>query len=213
MFVFGFFPIPLSHATKKMVIFSVLFVAVSHWDKKIVLFFALSHGNKKIFCLLHWVTVTKKLVYVAGGKKTKKGTKMLHFWYFLPFLALFVTFLHFVCPFPYFFKRIYTLWHFLCNIYQFCLSQRQTKNPFVAVTQCNKQNKSLSQWLSATNNILKKKSNIFVAWDKGIGKKAKNKHPLKFEFYHRYQITLGYFLLHFWDEYHFKNINDCHKSG
>ena len=55
---------------------------------------------------------------------------------------------------------------------------RQTKFLFVAVTQCN--------------NNTEKKSNLFVACNKEIEKKAKNKHPSKFEFHQRYQIALGY---------------------
>ena len=40
--------------------------------------------------------------------------------------------------------------------------------------------------------ILKQILYFFVACDKGIEKKAKNKHPSKFEFHQRYQIALGY---------------------
>ena len=67
---------------------------------------------------------------------------------------------------------------------------RQRKKSFFAV-QCNKQNKSLSQQLSATNHI-EKIFNFLLACDKGIGNKAKHEHPFQFEFQHRYQIALGY---------------------
>ena len=74
------------------------------------------------------------------------------------------------------------------------------------MTQCDKQKFCLLQWLSATKEnsvcrsdsvrqtILKKISNLFVACNKEIGKKAKNKHPSKFEFHQRYQIALGYLI-------------------
>ena len=51
---------------------------------------------------------------------------------------------------PCIFFAIYTM--FVCR----SDSVQQTENPFVAVTQCDEQNKSLSQWLSATNNIQNK---------------------------------------------------------
>ena len=152
------------------------------------------------YCLSQWVTATKNcfvcrteplrqtdLLFVALShcdkqslfmfrKKTQKGPKMLIFFgTFCHLLALFVTFWHLVCPFSYFFSQNSTHFGNLCaiDINFVCRSDsvRQTKNPFVAVTQCNKQNKPLSQWLSATNNI-ENKSILFVACDKGIGQKS-----------------------------------------
>ena len=74
-----------------------------------------------------------------------------------------------------------------------CLSDsvRQTIFLFVAVIQSNKLNLRLSQWLSA-KTIFTNKFYLLVACAKGIGKKAKKKHPSKFEFHQRYQIALGY---------------------
>ena len=171
------------------------------------------------YCLSQWVTATKNcfvcrteplrqtyFLFTALShydkqslymfrQNLKKGPKMLHFMYFLRVLKLFVTFWHFVSPFLYSF---FLILRFLA----FCVQNIPIL--FVAVTQCDKQEIHLSQWLSATNKtnlchsdsvrqtILKKKSNLFLACNKGIGKKAKNKHPFKFEFHHRYQITLGY---------------------
>ena len=64
----------------------------------------------------------------------------------------------------------------------FCLSQwliaPNKKCFFVAVTQCNKQNKSLLQWVSATNNI-EKNSHFIVACDQGIGKKPQKQTSFK----------------------------------
>ena len=45
---------------------------------------------------------------------------------------------------------------------------------------------------SVQHTLLKKIYNLFLACDKGIGKKAKDKYPFKFEFHDRYQIAFGY---------------------
>ena len=58
-----FFPIPLSHATKKLDIFSVLFVAVSHCDKE-------------IFCLVHWATATNR--FFVGCTESLWQTKFVY---------------------------------------------------------------------------------------------------------------------------------------
>ena len=87
-------------------------------------------------------------------------------------------------------------WHLFWNIYKFSLSQwlsATNKNLFVAVTQCNKQNKFLLQWLSATKST-EKISNFFVLCDQWIEKNKKNKHSFKSEFHHHFQIALGYLL-------------------
>ena len=86
------------------------------------------------------------------------------------------------------FSRTYT--HFVCH----SDSLHQTKNIFVTVTQCNKQNKSLSQWVSATNNIEQFFPFLCGMWPRNWETKPKNKHPLKFEFHHRYQIALEFLL-------------------
>ena len=68
-----------------------------------------------------------------------------------------------------------------CINYNFvCCSDsvRRTKNPFVAVTQCDKQNKSLSQWLSATNNIKRNIQFRCGMWHRN-GKAPQNKHSFK----------------------------------
>ena len=110
-----------------------------------------------------------KFVYVTKKKpKRAKNTVcfLLQFW---RFLALFVHYLYiFFCMY----------WHFLAlyNNSVYCSdSVRQTKNPCVAGTQCEKQNKSFSQWLSATNNIKKNIFNFFVACDKEIERKKQQK--------------------------------------
>ena len=150
MFVFGFFSIPLSLATKKLDIFSVLFVALSHCDKEL---FCLSHwATAKNRFLLHWVTVTNKVCIWSGKKTTKKGQKMLLF-------SIFGTFcycLAFFIPFFVFFFCLKIL-HTLAFCVQYILilfvavtqcdkqksicrsdSVRQTKQIFVIVTQCDK---------------------------------------------------------------------------
>ena len=83
VFFLAFWPIPLSHATKKLDIFSILSVALSHCDKD-------------LFCLSHRVTATNgffgcrteslrqtKLVYVAPKmpkwlKNVEKNTNKVH---------------------------------------------------------------------------------------------------------------------------------------
>ena len=183
---FFFSSITLSHATKKFVIFPILFVA-------------LSHCNKDLFCLSHWFTATNRFFicctesliqtkFVYFAKKVPKQKQMLHFF---PFLVSFVSFWHKLCLFV--FKKM-NFCHVLASFWQiiviFCRSDsvQQTKNVFVTGTQCNEQNKFLSQRFGATNNI-EKKCNFFVACDKKI---EEEKSPFKFEFHHRYQIALGY---------------------
>ena len=109
--------IPLSHATKKMDIFSILFVA-------------LSHCNKDLFCLSHWFTATNrfficctesliqtKFVYVAKKvpKMDENTALIVMFALYLRFVCLFGTF----CAFFVFCIKIF--WHilafFFCNIY------------------------------------------------------------------------------------------------
>ena len=174
MFVFGFFPIPLSQATKKLDFFFVIVCRSESLRQRIVFFVALSHCEKQIFCLLHWVTVTNK-VCICSGKKLKKGPKMLHFLVLFAIFETFCYFLAFCMPiFVLFSKKFYTLWHFVCKIYQFWLSQwlsatnkksicrsdsvRQTKQIFVTVTQCDKQYwKKYPSYLSHVTKELKKK--------------------------------------------------------
>ena len=187
MFVLGFFSNSFVTCHKEIgYLFSIV-------RRRIVLFVALSHCDKQIICLLHWVTVTNK-VCICSGKKPKNGRKMLNFWSFLEIFGTFCYFLGILFAIFCIFSKNSTHFGIFCAIY----------TNFFAVTQCDKQKIYLSQWLSATNKsnhchsdsvrqtILKKNSNLFVASDKGIGKKPKNKHPFKFEFHHRYQITLGY---------------------
>ena len=152
MFVFGFFSIPLSHATKKLDIFFSIVCRSESLRQRIVLFVALSHCNQQIFVCCTESLWHTKFVYFAE-KIPKRAQKCFIFSTFLSFLALFGTFLHFAFPFLHFFKKIYTLWHFLCKIYtrfvcrsarnkkSICRSDsvRQTKQIFVTVTQCNKQ--------------------------------------------------------------------------
>ena len=172
----------------------------------------LSHARKKldIFSILvwHWCTVTKisfvcrteslrqtKLVYVAQKNalmcpKLKKNTKMaqklpkkhtkcknyMQTWlksetFLSVFGSLLATYTNLVCVSD---------------------SVQQIKKMFVAVTHCYKQNKSVLQWLSATNNIGKKNIQFLCGmWHMNWKKKAKNKHNFIFEFHHPYQIALG----------------------
>ena len=117
---------------------------------------------------------------------------------------------HSICLalFGIFFGNIYT--NFVCP----SDSVQQTINMFVTVTQCDKQNKSFLQWLSATNNI-EKTFNFFVACDRGIGKKAKSKHPFIFEFDHRYQIAWGYLIKcsMFYVQWPISNVNLTKNQG
>ena len=125
----------MSPATQKFDFFPVLFVAVSHCDKELFFFVALIHCDKQSLYLFR--------------KNSLKRAQQCYFLYFLLFLEHFFTFWHFVCPFLYFFSKNSTHFGILCAIYTnfFCRSDsvRQTENQFVAVTQCDKQNKSLSQ--------------------------------------------------------------------
>ena len=147
------------------IFFNIVCRTESLWHQ-FVLFVALSHCYKQIVCLWHLVTVT--IFFRSSQKDAKKANNAAFFGSFPPFQIILSVFL---------------LLHFLCITY-FGIFFSTYTSFVVAVTQCNKQNKSLSQWLSATNNI-KKKSNFFVACDKRIRKKPENKHPFKFEFHHR----------------------------
>ena len=132
MFVFGFFfPISLSHATKKLDIYLLLLVAVSHCDKKNFvcrteplrqtdfLLVAQSHCDKQSLYMFH-----------------KKGPKLLHFLVLFAMFGTFCYFLAFCMPFFVFFaKSLHTL--------VFCVQYIPIL--FVAVTQCDKQKIHLSQ--------------------------------------------------------------------
>ena len=74
-------------------------------------------------------------------------------------------------------------------------SLHQTKNVFVAVTQWTK------QIFVAMSQCNKQFSISLWHVTKELGKKPKNKHPLKFEFHHRYQIALGTFQLLCWKSF------------
>ena len=89
--------------------------------------------------------------------------------------------------------------HLFWNIYNFSLTQWlhatnkklvfrsdsvwQTKQIFIAVTQCDRQ---------YSKNI----PNSLCLVQKNRGTKAKNKHPFKFELHHRFQIAFGYIILY-----------------
>ena len=142
------------------------------------MFVALSHCNKQNLYML--------------PKNCQKCKQCSTFWHWWP---LFGTFFGTFMPYFAFFEDIcFVFWNFLVTYTDFvCCSDslRQTKILFVAVAQCHKPKFGLSQWLSATNNR-EKLSNFFVVCNKEIGKKAKYKHPSKFEFHQCYQIGLGY---------------------
>ena len=78
------------------------------------------------------------------------------------------------------YQEVEHFWPFLAYFTQ-CLqllfrqgdSVQQTKNLFLAVTQCDKQNKFMVQWLSATNNM-KKKNKLFCGmWQRNWKTKQK----------------------------------------
>ena len=130
-----FFLISLSHGTKKLDIFFQY------------CFFALSHCDKQVFCLLHWVTVTKKICICFKTDAKKVQTCCIFFY-------IFCSFWHFLCLFWQFSCRF---WYFLPN-FKNILAFFVQNIPIlvVAVTQCHKQKIHLSQWLSVTN-----KTNLF----------------------------------------------------
>ena len=127
-------------------------------------------------------------------KRNQKGPKNATFFVLFAIFDTFWYFLALFVPFFVFFQKI------LLNLAFFV---QYIPILFVAVTQCDNQKIHLLQWLSATNKTnlchsdsvrqtIWRKKNIFLACDKGIGRrKTKNKHSFKFEFHYRYQITLG----------------------
>ena len=154
----AFFPIPLSHAKKKLDFFFSIVCRSESLRQKLFCLLHWATATNRFFCLLHWVTVTNK-VCICSGKKPKKVPKMLHILVLFAIFSTFCYFLAFCMPFFVFFSKNSTHFGLLCAIYTnfVCRSDsvRQTKNSFVVVTQGDKQNKSLSQWLSVTNNIEK----------------------------------------------------------
>ena len=135
---FVFFPVPLSHATKKLNIFLNIVCRTESLQQRFVLCIALSRCDKQNFCFLH-----TKFVHVA--KKMPKRAKNTEL-----FATFFITFCHFLCFWS-------TFWAFLKNI--FCIfgmffsfkkntynnfvcrsdSVQRIKQIFVTVTQCVKQ--------------------------------------------------------------------------
>ena len=126
-----------------------------NWIFFSILFVALSHCDKDLFCLLHWVTATNrffvccteslwqtKFVYVVK-KRPKRAKKNWTFWYFC-------TFLHFLCLLDTFFVNfcISFLHFFVCAVFGLFLANY---NKFVCCSDSVRQKKiCLSQWLSAT---------------------------------------------------------------
>ena len=96
--------------------------------------------------------------------------------------------MHSCCCNPYtnFICRIFCpFWHIFwqhISILFVTLTQCKKLKSF-AVTQCDKENKSFSQWLSATNNIKKKNSISLCRVTKELEKNPK-KYPFIFEFHH-----------------------------
>ena len=83
-----------------------------NWIFFFILFVALSHCNKDLFCVSHWVTATNRIfvsciqnLYMLP-KRCPKGPKIQNF------LLLFITFCHFLCFWS-------TFWAFFQNI--FCI--------------------------------------------------------------------------------------------
>ena len=98
MFVLGFFPIPLSHAPKKLDFLKKY--CLSHWVTATQICFVCRTESLRQtdFCLLHWVTVTNKNC-ICSQKDAKKGQEYWTICYFLHFFALFVPFRQFLCIF------------------------------------------------------------------------------------------------------------------
>ena len=144
MFVFGFFSNSFVTCHKEIGFFFSIVCRSESLRQRIVLFNALSHCDKQIFCLLHWVTVTNK-VCICSGFFLKKGPKMQLFLILFAIFGTFCYFLAFCRPIFVFFslKILHTL--------AFCAQYIPIL--FVAVTQCDKQKIHLSQWLSVTNKI------------------------------------------------------------
>ena len=169
MLVFGFFSNSFVTCHKEIGFFFSSVCRSESLRQRIVLFVALSHCNKQIFVCCTESLWQTKFVYVLG-KKPKKALKMLHFLLLFALFATFCYILAFCVPFFVFFSKNSTHFGSLCviNTNFVCCSdsERQTKNPFVAVTQCDKQNKSLSQWLSATNNTQNNIQFICGMWQK-----------------------------------------------
>ena len=124
-----------------------------------ILFVALSCCDKDLFCLSHWVPVSNKLficclenakMFLKIIRNTKKGIKITKKVQNVPKRAKSTKKMQHVWTFLAPFFKTYT--NFICHND----SSQQTKNLFVAVTQCDKQNKSLLQGLSATNITEKK---------------------------------------------------------
>ena len=149
----GFFsPIPLSHATKKLDIFFNMVCCTESLQQRFVLFVALSHCDKHIFFIVALSHCDKQDLYMFQKKDAKKGQKCL-------FCAVALFFWKILCIFLFFSPLIFgTFWHFMCNIYQFCLLQ------WLSAT--NKTNLCHSE--SVQQTILKSISNFFAACDKGI---------------------------------------------
>ena len=166
----------------------ILFVAVTQCDKQKVHWSqwpSLTNQTNLCHCDSVRQTILKKNIqFLCGMSQRKKKRKFV---YFLKrcqkskYAAFFGTF----CPFGTFFKSLfgnfYVFWYFLLNFSNILkLFVRHIQILFVAVTQCDKQKIHLLQWLSLTNKtnlchsnpvrqtILKKISNCFVAYDKGI---------------------------------------------
>ena len=125
-------------------------------------------------CAKNYEKIKKKKNAKMAQKSTKNLEKCFRIVYFLAlFGILLATYTNFVCHRD---------------------SVQETKNLFVTVTQCDKQNKSWLQWLSATNNT-EKNTQFLCGIQQRIWRKNQNKHIFIFEFHHCYQIAFGTLVL------------------
>ena len=104
-------------------------------------------------------------------------------------MHFFCIFLHFWHVFAFF---LATYSNFVCR----SDSVRQTKNPFVTLPQCNKQNISVSQWLCATNNIERNIQFVCGMWQRNWRKKLKTNIPSKLSFTTTIKLLLGNLTIH-----------------
>ena len=158
MFIFVFVSQFLCHMPQRnWILFSILIVAMSHC-------------NRDLFCLSHWVTATNRLFVCCF--KSEWQTKFVNVSEKMPKraknAALFGTFCnvkHLLCLFGIFsafldlFSKFLAYFGiFLQHIQILFVAVTQCdkhKILCVAVAQCNKTKFCLSQWLSATNNTEK----------------------------------------------------------
>ena len=127
------------------------------------LFVALRHCDKQNMYMLGKKCQIVPKIWKMNTKKSQKMPKRHQKCYKLQKVKISAAFLALFSIFPAMFPNL------VCH----CDSLQQTKNQFVAVTQCDKQNKSLSQWLSAIKNIEKNIQFLCGMWQRNWKKSQK----------------------------------------